>query len=385
MNLQEIIFGAILLWLSGSALYVFIYAISGYLYKVRTKLTLSNYPKCAVLIPAYKEDGVIYDSALSASLHIYKGDFDVIVIADSLKKSTLLRLSHLNVKVVEVAFEKSTKSRAINKTLEVIGDDYDVAVVLDADNVMKKNFLNEIGKSIISGSKVVQGHRMAKNLDSNFAYLDAISEEVNNHIYSKGPVALGLSSRIAGSGVGIEFSLFKEVMKSVDAIGGFDKELELKFIDKGYVIDYNHMAMVLDEKVKKPEVYQKQRTRWLSSQYFYLRVNALTAIKNLFSGKWDYFYKYLQLALPPRLFIPVLLMGCIFLSLFFANNVFMTISVIAFMLNVVAYLIAIPKDLFTSRLVAVSVDLFKAIFVTLLAMLNLKGANKKFIHTPHSN
>jgi hypothetical protein len=40
---------------------------------------------------------------------------------------------------------------------------------------------------------VVQGHRAAKNT-KDFAMLDAISEEINNNIYSKGHRAIGMSS-----------------------------------------------------------------------------------------------------------------------------------------------------------------------------------------------
>jgi hypothetical protein len=47
---------------------------------------------------------------------------------------------------------------------------------------------------------VVQGHRAAKT-HKDFAMLDAISEEINNNIYSKGHRAIGMSSRLAGSGM----------------------------------------------------------------------------------------------------------------------------------------------------------------------------------------
>jgi hypothetical protein len=40
---------------------------------------------------------------------------------------------------------------------------------------------------------VVQGHRASKNT-KDFAMLDAISEEINNNIYSKGHRAIGMSS-----------------------------------------------------------------------------------------------------------------------------------------------------------------------------------------------
>ena len=91
----------------------------------------------AVLIPAYKEDQVITGVAASALKQNYPADkFDVVVIADSLKNETLAKLRAMPIKVVEVFFEKSTKVKALNEAMAVIGDDYDCAVILDADNLM---------------------------------------------------------------------------------------------------------------------------------------------------------------------------------------------------------------------------------------------------------
>lgn len=381
----NIILIVVSVWLMGSALYVFIYAVSGFFYKCKAELPLGVYPKAVVFIPGYKEDSIIYQSALEASLHLYRGEFDVVVIADSFQESTLLRLSYLRVKTIQVSFEVSTKSKALNHALREISNDYEMAVILDADNVMQKGFLNKMASSLVSGASAIQGRRAAKNIDSNFAFLDAISEEVNNHIYSKGPVSLGMSSRLAGSGMAFEFKLFKNVMKTVNAVGGFDKELELKLIDNGISIYYNHSAVVLDEKVNKPEVFKNQRKRWISAQYFYLRQNFYNSMSLLVKGNFDYFYKYLQLALPPRLLLPVLTFVLIVVSYLLGHRSLSVALIVALMMNIVAYSIAIPLKYYQARLITVALSLPKAILMTLIAVLGLNGANTKFIHTPHSN
>ena len=76
------------------------------------------------------------------------------------------------------------------------------------------------------------------------ALLDAISEEINNHIFRKGHRSLCLSSAIIGSGMAFDYQLFKEYMTTLQAVGGFDKELELKLLHNGYKIDYLPDAMV---------------------------------------------------------------------------------------------------------------------------------------------
>jgi hypothetical protein len=40
----------------------------------------------------------------------------------------------LPIKLIEVSFDKSTKSKALNKAMATLDQDYDIAVVLDADN-----------------------------------------------------------------------------------------------------------------------------------------------------------------------------------------------------------------------------------------------------------
>src|SRR5690606_18533657 len=100
-----------------------------------------RYRRVAVLIPAYKEDGVIVDAARHALEQSYPADhFDVVVIADSLQRGTLERLAQLPIKVIQVSFERSTKVKALNRAMEVLGDDYDCALVLDADNIMERHF-----------------------------------------------------------------------------------------------------------------------------------------------------------------------------------------------------------------------------------------------------
>jgi len=196
-----------------ASLYIFIFSFAGLWYKTRTHTVVNKIRKIAILIPGYKEDEVILEVTKSALLQKYPMNlFDVIVIADSFEKITLDQLKTLPVKLVEVNFDQSTKSKALNKAMEVIGDRYDVALVLDADNIMEPHFISKINEAFDNGFIVVQGHRAAKNLNTSFAILDAISEEINNHIFRKGHRALGLSSGLIGSGMAFEYHFFKNTM-----------------------------------------------------------------------------------------------------------------------------------------------------------------------------
>ena len=56
------------------------------------------------------------------------------------------------------------------------------------------NFLKKINAAFAHGYVAVQGHRTAKNMNTSWAILDAVSEEINNNIFRKGHTAHHLVS-----------------------------------------------------------------------------------------------------------------------------------------------------------------------------------------------
>lgn len=340
-----------------------------------------------VMIPAYKEDGVIYQVAQQA-LEQHYINYEVVVIADSLQPETLSKLKTLPVNTIEVSFEKSTKVKAMNEAMRRIGDEYDYAVILDADNVMEKEFLQTVNNLHHQGYMAVQGRRAAKNEDNTLSYLDGLSEEINNHIYGKGSSGLGLSSVLKGSGMSFNYHALKSQLSQMDAIGGFDRELELRLVKQGIKVKYASNAVIYDEKVEQAGVFQNQRKRWISSQYFYLQKYFFSGIKNLFLGRFTYFnstvLRNIQL---PRL-INLGLITVVTWLLFFVQN-HLTIPYPVWILNwaalIVGTALAIPRSYYDLRLIQSFLRL-PIIFWSMFKLLfKLKGSNTKFIHTPHSS
>jgi cellulose synthase/poly-beta-1,6-N-acetylglucosamine synthase-like glycosyltransferase len=315
----------------------------------------------------------------------------VVVIADSFEEKTLTKLKRLPIDVIEVSFEKSTKSKALNKAMEVLGDDFDVALVLDADNIMKPDFIQKINDAFNTGFQVVQGHRIAKNTNTPFAILDAISEEINNHIFRKGHRSLGFSSALIGSGMAFEYQFFKKTMATVNAVGGFDKELELKLLKAGVTIEYVQDAFVLDEKVQKPEVFENQRKRWLSAQFIYFRRYFFSGLRELLmKGNVDYFDKVYQMITPPRILllgiVTIITLGYTVADLVFDVKAFAVAPLFwysTFITTILAFIMAMPKKFYTLKTVSALATLPKAFIILFASLFKLKGANKKFIHTQH--
>lgn len=384
-------------YLGITVIYNLIYALAG-LFPLRNRKAKENrLRKIAVLIPGYKEDNVILQTAKVSLRQDYpKEKYEVIVIADSFSAITLQKLSEMPIRVVEVVFENSTKSKALNKTMTQIPDDYDIAVILDADNLMAGDFLSKINDGFNQGFRVIQGHRVAKNTDTSFAILDAISEEINNHIFRKGHRVLGLSSALIGSGMAFEYLFFKNMMADIKAIGGFDKELELKLLRDRQTIGYLENALVYDEKTQKADNFQRQRKRWLSAQFIYFSNYLGSGLKHLFlKGNIDFFDKVVQLAFLPR----VLLLGVLFLcsafsiganllSLPFIESNFATSWLFwtgLFIVTGLTLLLSTPLQFFSYRTLKAIFSLPRAFLLMFGSLFKLKGANKKFIHTVHGD
>jgi cellulose synthase/poly-beta-1,6-N-acetylglucosamine synthase-like glycosyltransferase len=370
--------------------YFFLFSVAGLFYRENNKSTATKNRKFAVLIPGYKEDEVIIEVAEDALRQQYPTDcFDVVIIADSFKKETLEKLAALPLKLIEVQFEKSTKAKALNKAMSQLPDDYDIALVLDADNLMEPNFLQKMNIAFERNFKAIQGHRTAKNLNTNLAVLDAISEEINNHIFRKGHRAVGLSSGIIGSGMAFDYQYFKKMMLEVKAIGGFDKEIELKMLKAKHQIDYLEDAIIYDEKVQNSEAFTIQRRRWLSAQFHYFSQDIGSAFRDLFfKANFDYFIKIIQFVQPPR----ILLLGLVTIEsvlfiilnlLFTSTGLYNDFWIATFVACYLAFFFAVPGKYYNLQTAKAIIDLPKGMFLMLGSLLKIKGANKQFLHTPH--
>lgn len=377
----------LLLYLGGSALYLLIFSISSRLPYRNKQSSETPFKRFALIFPCYKEDEIIFQVVEDALEHNYpKTHFDIVVVADGFRPETLQKLREYPIILLDNNFEISTKTRAINYALRHLPEsDYDAVCILDADNLMADDFLLKMNEALSSGYLAVQGHRIAKNLNTHFAILDAISEEINNGIFRKGQRALGLSSALIGSAMAFDYRFFRQLMADVEVVGGFDKELELRMLSNGIVIEYVDDAYVFDEKVQNARVFSSQRRRWLSAQYHYFGKHFFPALKALVkTGNVEYFNKAIQYLQLPRL----LLLGLLFLMALFAvlsNQTFCIICwITAFTAIVLAIVIAVPIGFYNKATLGAILRLPVVFGYMFLSLMRIKGANKQFIHTKHT-
>ena len=376
----------VFIFLALQALYLLIFGLAGRLFPSEIYPVAPELGRFVIYIPSYKEDSVIVNTALAALGLDYPMDKrHVVIIADSLAPETLLKLRELPIQVVEVSFDKSTKARALNVAVNQTRGEFDYALVLDADNVCATDFLYRMNDALKSGYKVVQGQRVAKNTNTRIALLDAISEGINNNLFRKGHAALGLSCAIIGSGMALDFRLFKQIMPEITAIGGFDKEMELRLLRSRVRFGYAERALVYDEKTTQKTAFENQRRRWMSAQVHYMQRYLGEGFRQLFKGNIDFFDKVFQTLLLPRILLLGIMPVALVLSLVHIPAVppaywcFIGIS------TYLAILLSVPVQYFNKRLGSVALALPAAFFSMFKLLFKLKGANKTFIHTPHGH
>ncbi|RDV16686.1 glycosyltransferase [Pontibacter diazotrophicus] len=384
--LQSVLYiiGAFLLF---NCAYLLFFSIAGHKNIKRLPIPASKqfYRKICILIPAYREDNVILETSQAALNQPYNGEFDVVVIADGLKSSTIQTLKQQGAKVIEVNFERSTKGKALAWALDALPkDEYDIAAVLDVDNLMGTNFLEEINKAFAAGYKVVQAHRTAKNMDSAFALLDTCNEEINNHLFRKGQFAVGLSSCLIGSGMAFQFSYLIKLLVGIGETVGEDKEIDMRIAKDQVKICYLDKVYVYDEKIENAKVFTQQRTRWIAAQVDLLKEHAGEGVLQLFKhGNIEFFNKILQTIIMPRTLLAGVL-GVFFLLSFFIPYApaphFWGGLLVAY---IAAMFLALPGRLYNRNLFAAMLRLPYALFCMCAALLKMNKTKSSFLPTPH--
>lgn len=368
-----------------NVLYLLIYSLAALKGQKKVKQNeISPQHRFAILIPAYKEDTVIIESANSCLKVNYPDDlYEVVVISDHMQIETDTKLREMGATVVNVNFKNSTKSKALNFAMNEIGNAYDLVIVLDADNVINPDFLLDVNAAFCLNPKIraLQTHRIAKNMNTDIAFLDSVSEEINNTIFRLGHSTLGLSAALIGSGMAFDYAFYKDIMLTIDAVGGFDKAIELKLTYNKCKIYYLDHTYVLDEKVQNSENFSKQRRRWMSAQLHYFAKYAKFIPKAIINGKIDFCDKLYQQISFPRL----MLIGNVFLLSIIVSFISLDASIKWWLLLAIlifTLLISIPRKLLFNRRMFSSI--FKLPYYFIIFVSNLfRLHNKTFIHTSH--
>ena len=389
MNIWEIIHIIdIVLWIiiAGSVIYVVFFAIISLFYEKEDRIAihaaaLSNrMTKFLILYPAYNEDRVIINAVEHFLEQDYPKDlYTVAVISDHMQPETNDYLHSLPITLLTPTFEKSSKAKAMQYAINQVQGDFDNVVILDADNVVRPEFLSQLN-ILCSVYDAIQCHRCAKNANNDVAVLDGASEEINNTIFRKAHNRLGLSSALIGSGMCFKYDLFKKNVFELKTAGE-DREMEALLLSQKVFIKYAPDIHVFDEKVSNQDNFQRQRMRWMTAQVQSLLYQLPKIPSAIIHGNINFIDKTIQQALIPRSILIVLLAGI---------SLIMTLLVpewcmkwwILFGLLAIALFIAIPNQL-RVRSFAKVLAIPGLVLRMLKNILHIDHKNTDFIHTEH--
>lgn len=388
---MAIISWIIFVYLAVSIAYLLAFAIAGRFGRLKKYSTHPTKARIAILIPSYKDDSVIIETARKASELDYPADlFSVTVIADSLQPATIAQLKTLAVNLLEVSFEKSMKSKSLNAAFQSHpSGKYDLALILDADNVINPDVLQKVNHAYQDGWRVIQCHRTAKNKNTPVALLDALSEEVNNTIFRGGHRVAGLSCTLIGSGMAFEYDLLKTIfaLPAIQNNPGEDREVDIELVKKRIKVEYIEDAYVFDEKVQRNEVFEKQRTRWIATQVDQIgRFFKKDVIKQY--GTITYLNKYFQNFLLPRLLFAFVFILILAIAAFELTGILTILSparpwwLVIFGAYLLTMALATPDSFYTTDTLKAFFRIPGLIISMLKALLKINNNKKGFIHTP---
>lgn len=222
----------------------------------------------ALLVAAHNEEMVVGKIVESLQNIEYPKDmYDIFVIADNCTDKTADIARKYGVSVCERKVpDKRGKGYALewmfNKIFKM-DKAYDAVGIFDADNLVSKNFLNEMNYKLLKGYKVVQGYIDSKNPDDSWITESySISFWTVNRLFQLGRANLGLSNQIGGTGFCIETTILKELGWGVTCLAD-DLEFTSKLVLNGYKVGWAHNAIVYDEKPLTLKQSWNQRKRWM--------------------------------------------------------------------------------------------------------------------------
>lgn len=271
-----------------------IYVMVGLFIKPK-KFEAKKKHRYAVLISARNESAVIAHLIESIKTQTYPSQLvDVFVIADNCTDNTA-EISKCAGAIVYERFNKTLvgKGYALHYLLELIDKDYGISnydgyFVFDADNVLEKDYIEQMNHVFDNGYRIVTSYRNSKNFGSNWIssgyalWFLREAKYVNN-----ARMTLGVSCAVSGTGFLIHSDIIKKNKGWNYYLLTEDIQFSVDNILKGEKIGYCGDAVFYDEQPVTFRDSWNQRLRWSRGFYqVFFRYGKQLAEKAF--GKFDF-------------------------------------------------------------------------------------------------
>ncbi|HEV8340091.1 MAG TPA: glycosyltransferase [bacterium] len=222
----------------------------------------------AVLVAAHNEEAVIGQLLASLRAQRYPAHlFRVFVVADACNDHTAGAAREAGAVVFERRdLPRAGKGAALDWLLHHVWgqqEEYDAVAIVDADNVVTRDFLQTMDAYLQRGDEVIQGYLGTKNPDDSWITRAIYaSYAYTNRFFQLAKFNLGLSSSLGGTGLCIAMPLLRRLGWQCDALTE-DLEFQIRAILAGVRPTWAWEAVVYDEKPLTFRVAFRQRLRWM--------------------------------------------------------------------------------------------------------------------------
>lgn len=278
-------------------LYQFIYIFVALVRRPKTYPETDQTKRYAILIAARNEQLVIPELLKSIKGQTYPAEnLDTYVIADNCTDATADVARGLGA----IVYERQNKERvgkgyALEFLFNCIKRDkglryYDAYMVIDADNVLRSNYVAEMDKAHCAGNNVLTSYRNSKNYGKNWVSAGYALWFMRESRHLNNPRSLlGTSAAISGTG----FLIASSIIEKNDGWKHFllteDIEFTVDCVLHGERVGYCHEAELFDE---QPETFRqswRQRMRWAKGFFQVFRKYGKSLIKGSVTFKWACF------------------------------------------------------------------------------------------------
>ena len=263
----------------------FILLIYSYLVMPRCYLKPKKYnnkKRYCILIPARYESKVINNLLLSITKQTTKiNPKDIYIIVESIKDKTVDIAKQYNMNIIlRENLSLKRKGYALNDAVTYILKKqihYDAYFIFDADNILDKDFIKNMEKSINEGYDIAIGYRNTKNSNTLVSASSALTFSMINTMLNERKNKYHNNLTISGTGYYIKGSIIEEWNSFPFHSLTEDYELTLYAILNNLTTTYNKKAIFYDEQPDNFNISLKQRTRWVKG-YFEARKKYINKI-----------------------------------------------------------------------------------------------------------
>jgi hypothetical protein len=365
-------------WVTLTVLYLGVFAITSLFARHSDTPKARTQNRFIILIPTHHNGKSVMMTVKSVLGQSYPmRQFDITVIADHEDEMTLFHLAQQPITLLTPCFEKSSRIKSLQLAINNLPQFkiYDVAVILEAGDVVEPEFLTQINDAYESaGTKAIQTHKLSLNRDTVTARLSAVFEEINNSIFRRGHISVGLPTSMQSSGNAFQFDWLKDYLQYAKPHWA-DKELEAVLTRQHIYIDYFDNIYVYGEKSREADDFNRQHRSWIWSQLKTIFRNIRYLPTAIINRHYYLLDKLLQWMLIPRMILMVIIIAMCLIVPF----IYMSAALkwwILFAIVVLIFAIATPNYLVDEKW---NRTFFLVPFVLLSSILNKFSLGRKLL------